>query len=137
LLYLPIVPQSHEGSLLIGIFKAWIWAIFWAIKQLSSGSRSSMVRSGRAYIIIIFIIYSWAFLMSISYCQVFSRSKCVIQFVIIRFLLLTGMNSSTLPPGKTPYSLGPSFLSESRVNITDSVIKDSKAPSPWIYKWSL
>lgn len=44
------------------------------------------------------------------------------------------MNCSIRPPGKTPNSLGPNFLSERRVKITDSVISDSKASSPCTFK---
>ena len=43
---------------------------------------------------------------------------------------LTGRNCSIRPPGKTPYSLGPNFLSESSAKMTDSVIRDSSASSP-------
>lgn len=44
--------------------------------------------------------------------------------------LLTGIYSSNLPPGNTPNNLGPFWLSESNVNITDSVINVSRALSP-------
>lgn len=46
-----------------------------------------------------------------------------------------GMYSSIRPPGNTPCSLGPSFLSESKVKMTDSVISPSKALSPCIWPY--
>lgn len=41
-----------------------------------------------------------------------------------------GMYSSIRPPGNTPCSLGPSFLSDNKVKMTDSVMSPSKALSP-------
>lgn len=42
---------------------------------------------------------------------------------------LTGMYCSIRPPGNTPCSLGPSRLSDSRVKMTDSVMRPSRALS--------
>jgi len=74
-------------------------------------------------------------------CKILNAQKSVTHrenpYEVALIFSLTLMYSSTRPPGKMPKSFGPSFLSERRVNMTDSVTTCSKADSPLTCPWNL